>query len=202
MAAVTSQATNPSDNQLTDFGPNEWLVEDMYQQYLADPSSVAPAWHDFFVGYQPFATGAPNGADGSAGATATAAQPTTAPAEAPTPEAAPAAAPAPAATPKAAPKAAAETTIAGAHTAPIRGVAAKIVSNMDASLSVPTATSVRAVPAKLLSDNRIVINNALARGRGGKVSFTHLIGYAMVQALASHPEMNNSFDTVNGKPVT
>ena len=47
---------------------------------------------------------------------------------------------------------------------------------MDASLEVPTATSVRAVPAKLLVDNRIVINNHLARGRGGKVSFTHLIG--------------------------
>ena len=67
---------------------------------------------------------------------------------------------------------------------------------MDASLQVPTATSVRAVPAKLLADNRIVINNHLARGRGGKVSFTHLIGYALVRALAAHPEMNNSFAVV------
>ena len=58
---------------------------------------------------------------------------------------------------------------------------------MDASLQVPTATSVRAVPAKLLADNRIVINNHLARGRGGKVSFTHLIGYALVRALADAP---------------
>ena len=72
---------------------------------------------------------------------------------------------------------------------------------MDASLQVPTATSVRAVPAKLLADNRIVINNHLARGRGGKVSFTHLIGYAVVRALAEHPEMNNSFAVVDGKPV-
>ena len=72
---------------------------------------------------------------------------------------------------------------------------------MDASLAVPTATSVRAVPAKLLADNRIVINNHLARGRGGKVSFTHLIGYAMVRALAEHPEMNNSFAEVDGKPA-
>ncbi len=86
-------------------------------------------------------------------------------------------------------------------TSPIRGVAAKIVENMDASLSVPTATSVRAVPAKLVSDNRIVINNHLARGRGGKVSFTHFIGYAMIRALAAHPEMNNAFGTVDGKPV-
>src|SRR5262249_34699987 len=87
------------------------------------------------------------------------------------------------------------------HTSPIRGVAAKIVQNMDASLTVPTATSVRAVPAKLLSDNRIVINNHLARGRGGKVSFTHLIGWALGKALATHSEMNNSYAVVDGKPT-
>ncbi|HXL16402.1 MAG TPA: multifunctional oxoglutarate decarboxylase/oxoglutarate dehydrogenase thiamine pyrophosphate-binding subunit/dihydrolipoyllysine-residue succinyltransferase subunit, partial [Streptosporangiaceae bacterium] len=66
---------------------------------------------------------------------------------------------------------------------------------------VPTATSVRAVPAKLLIDNRIVINNHLARGRGGKVSFTHLIGYAIIRALAAAPEMNDSYAEVDGKPV-
>ena len=72
---------------------------------------------------------------------------------------------------------------------------------MDASLHVPTATSVRAVPAKLIADNRIVINNHLPRARGGKVSFTHLIGYALVKALADFPEMNNSFAEVDGKPA-
>src|SRR5699024_6190070 len=62
------------------------------------------------------------------------------------------------------------------------------------------ATSVRAVPVKLLFDNRIVINNHLRRARGGKVSFTHLIGYAMIKALESMPEMNHSYIEVNGKP--
>ncbi|KPC68326.1 hypothetical protein ADL26_19620, partial [Thermoactinomyces vulgaris] len=62
-----------------------------------------------------------------------------------------------------------------AGTKPLKGVAAKVAQNMDASLEIPTATSVRAVPAKLLFDNRIVINNHLKRGQGGKVSFTHLI---------------------------
>src|SRR3712207_9552678 len=70
---------------------------------------------------------------------------------------------------------------------------------MDASLEVPTATSVRAVPAKLLVDNRIVINNHLSRGRGGKVSFTHLIGWALVQAVVAHPEMNNTYAEIDGK---
>ena len=72
---------------------------------------------------------------------------------------------------------------------------------MTASLGVPTATSVRAVPAKLLVDNRIVINNHLRRGRGGKVSFTHLIAYAVLTALADMPEMNEAYTEENGKPA-
>src|SRR6202041_2208830 len=73
----------------------------------------------------------------------------------------------------------------------LRGAAARTAVNMTASLSVPTATSVRSIPAKLLVDNRIVINNHLKRGRGGKVSFTHLIAYALVAALRALPEMND-----------
>ena len=72
---------------------------------------------------------------------------------------------------------------------------------MEASLEVPTATSVRAIPAKLLIDNRIVINNHLTRSRGGKVSFTHLIGYALVEALGQMPEMNYSYALDDGKPA-
>jgi len=47
---------------------------------------------------------------------------------------------------------------------------------MEASLGVPTATSVRVAPAKLLEVNRVIVNNQLFRTTGGKVSFTHLIG--------------------------
>ena len=83
----------------------------------------------------------------------------------------------------------------------LRGAPARTVQNMDVSLSVPTATSVRSVPVKLLIDNRTVINNHLARARGGKVSFTHIIGYALVKALNQMPEMNNGFDVVEGKPT-
>jgi 2-oxoglutarate dehydrogenase E1 component len=72
---------------------------------------------------------------------------------------------------------------------------------MEASLEIPTATSVRAVPAKLMVDNRIVINNHLARGRGGKVSFTHIIGFAIVRALREMPDMNVSYTTLEGKPA-
>jgi 2-oxoglutarate decarboxylase len=83
----------------------------------------------------------------------------------------------------------------------LRGPAARVVQNMEASLEVPTATSVRTVPAKLLMDNRVVINNHLARTRGGKVSFTHLIGFAIVEALAEFPAMNVAFALEDGKPA-
>ncbi|TDW66804.1 multifunctional oxoglutarate decarboxylase/oxoglutarate dehydrogenase thiamine pyrophosphate-binding subunit/dihydrolipoyllysine-residue succinyltransferase subunit [Kribbella pratensis] len=83
----------------------------------------------------------------------------------------------------------------------LRGAPARTAQNMETSLTVPTATSVREVPVKLLIDNRIVINNHLKRARGGKVSFTHLIGWALVKALKTLPEMNASYDETDGKPT-
>ncbi len=82
----------------------------------------------------------------------------------------------------------------------LRGPAKAIATNMVTSLEVPTATSVRAIPAKLLIDNRVVINSNLARARGGKVSFTHLIGYAVIRALSQFPSMNVYYDEIDGKP--
>ncbi|MGV8874498.1 MAG: multifunctional oxoglutarate decarboxylase/oxoglutarate dehydrogenase thiamine pyrophosphate-binding subunit/dihydrolipoyllysine-residue succinyltransferase subunit, partial [Rhodococcus sp. (in: high G+C Gram-positive bacteria)] len=82
----------------------------------------------------------------------------------------------------------------------LRGAAAAVAKNMSASLQIPTATSVRAIPAKLMVDNRLVINNHLARTRGGKISFTHLLGYAIVQAVKAFPNMNRHFAEVDGKP--
>ncbi|NHC24246.1 multifunctional oxoglutarate decarboxylase/oxoglutarate dehydrogenase thiamine pyrophosphate-binding subunit/dihydrolipoyllysine-residue succinyltransferase subunit [Nocardioides sp. IC4_145] len=83
----------------------------------------------------------------------------------------------------------------------LRGIAGATAKNMDISLSVPTATSVRNIPVKLLWDNRIVINGHLERARGGKVSFTHLIGYAIVKAIKAQPAMNNTYDEIDGKPT-
>ncbi|WP_305785312.1 multifunctional oxoglutarate decarboxylase/oxoglutarate dehydrogenase thiamine pyrophosphate-binding subunit/dihydrolipoyllysine-residue succinyltransferase subunit [Symbioplanes lichenis] len=204
---MSTQQTS-HENPLADFGPNEWIVDEMYQRYLADPASVDPAWHDFFADYKPAtatkgsivtpdeataanakATAEKAGTDAPAATTVAPVKPTV-----PTP------APAPVEK-KAAPKPAPVAAPTGAKTTTLRGVAARIVQNMDASLEVPTATSVRAVPAKLMVDNRIVINNHLARGRGGKVSFTHIIGYALVRAVMANPEMNNSFAEVDGKPA-
>ncbi|BAJ30741.1 MULTISPECIES: multifunctional oxoglutarate decarboxylase/oxoglutarate dehydrogenase thiamine pyrophosphate-binding subunit/dihydrolipoyllysine-residue succinyltransferase subunit [Kitasatospora] len=210
----------PSSASSTGFGPNEWLVDEIYQQYLQDPASVDRAWWDFFadykpgtevtpvtqaatpVGAQPTPVAAPAAAAPAAPAAPAPvapapAQPVAAPATLPAAPAAPAAPPAPKA---AAPAAAAPAKAAGGpEVIQLRGPAKAVASNMDASLEVPTATSVRAVPAKLLIDNRIVINNHLQRARGGKVSFTHLIGYALVQAVKANPGMNHSYKVEDGK---
>ncbi|GAA2781046.1 multifunctional oxoglutarate decarboxylase/oxoglutarate dehydrogenase thiamine pyrophosphate-binding subunit/dihydrolipoyllysine-residue succinyltransferase subunit [Streptomyces showdoensis] len=206
------------------FGANEWLVDEIYQQYLQDPNSVDRAWWDFFADYKPGAAEAPAAPaattpsassapvtpqTGPAQAAPAAAPAATVPAPAPAP-AKPAAAPvAPAAAP-AKPAAAAPAPVkakeateapAGPELVTLRGPAAAVAKNMNASLEMPTATSVRAVPVKLLFDNRIVINNHLKRARGGKISFTHLIGYAMVQAIKAMPAMNHSFAEKDGKPT-
>ena len=88
------------------------------------------------------------------------------------------------------------------RTTRLKGAAARTAKNMDDSLSMPTATSARAVPAKVLIENRAVINSHLARTRGGKVSFTHLIGWAVVESLTEMPSMNVSYGVDEaGKPV-
>ena len=170
------------------FGPNDWLVDEMYEQYRDDPESVSESWREFFADYR-----TDHRANGGSAARAVPDAPPV-PATAAT-EAPPAPAePAPAAT-------AAAPTGTGTGT-PLRGAAARIAANMEASLAVPTATSARVVPARLLEVNRTILNNHLSRTRGGKVSFTHLIGWAVVRALADVPVMNSSFARgPEGKPA-
>ena len=235
-----------------DFGANDWLLEEMYEQYAVDPSSVDQTWAEYFKAHGAPTTDAGNGAASEA--------PQPQPQQAPEPRAASAETPDSAETPRSAgPK----VTTATAATAPtqapaaqpqdqpaprrtptvekpsptkevrpsapgtrggvpadppspadrpsvaveqpvkttMRGAPARTAKNMEISLAVPTATSVRSLPVKLLIDQRVVINNHLRRARGGKVSYTHIIGYAMVQALKSMPAMNNAYDVLDGKPT-
>ena len=182
------------------FGQNEWLVEEMYRKFREDPASVDPSWHEFLVDYSPEPTTDTQAGNGLPSAPAAPPEP----APAVEPKAAPASGVAPTAPKEAAPakpKAPAVPQPAeGEQVQVLRGAAAAVVKNMNASLEVPTATSVRAIPAKLLIDNRIVINNHLKRTRGGKISFTHLLGYAIVRAVTKFPNMNRHFAEVDGKP--
>src|SRR5690606_17722313 len=97
--------------------------------------------------------------------------------------------------------ASAPTVVPDVDTEAIRGAQAKIVENMEASLGVPTATSIRTIPVKLMSENR-QLNNAYQRYAGGdKVSFTHLIAWAVVKGLKQFPNMNTTFRHDNGTPL-
>jgi len=158
-------------------GPNVWLVEEMYERYLSDPASVSPSWQEFFADYRPGGSGLPPG-----------------PPPRPTPPTPPATGPTvrPPVPATAAPRG--DGAVSPPEGEPLRGAAARIAANMEASLGVPTATSFREVPAKLLEVNRGIINDYLARKQAGKVSFTHIIGFAVVRAIThTTPVMNSTY---------
>jgi 2-oxoglutarate dehydrogenase E1 component len=249
------------DGSSNEFGANEWLVDEMYEQYVADKNSVDRSWWPILESYKPAAAeprstdaGAAGQADDASDGAVTDATPTTAipivgtdadvaaeemtggqpqipdeiteaPADQAPADQAPAqtgSEPATAATdaptkpvarttsveakpapiPAQAPATTPNSVIEEAQdsTAPLRGAAKSLAANMDLSLSIPTATSVRTIPAKLMIDNRIVINNHLRRARGGKVSFTHLIAWAIVDTLREFPSQNVYYDEIDGKP--
>ena len=82
----------------------------------------------------------------------------------------------------------------------IRGGSLRAVENMEASLAVPTATSYRTIPVKLLEENRRIINEYLNAAGRNRISFTHMIAWAIICSLKSHPGINASFDLKNGTP--
>jgi multifunctional 2-oxoglutarate metabolism enzyme len=170
-------------------GPNAWLVDEMFEQFLADPSSVSPAWQEFFADYRRDIDEV--AAERAAPAPAKEARREAAPA--PARAAAPEAVPTPAAPPAPTEE---QPEPAAPPGEPLRGADARVAENMEASLQVPVATSFRNVPAKLLEVNREIVNSYLTRTRGGKVSFTHIIGYAVVRAIMdSSRSLRSTFAT-------
>ena len=228
---MSSQVTGLGVSNEGEFGANEWLVDELYEQFKIDKNSVDKAWWPVLEAYHPVDT------DGGAAAPPAEAAKPPAPAPAtpaPATPAPPAAAPAPAAAvephpvtapipvigaqpvarttarpaapqpipaqaPKVAPSAADQAAEEDRVTV-LRGMPKTLAANMDESLTVPTATSVRTIPAKLMIDNRIVVNNHMSRTRGGKVSFTHLVGWAIIQALKEFPSQNVFYAEIDGKP--
>lgn len=93
------------------------------------------------------------------------------------------------------------TPVAGEDVVPIRGAGVKIIENMDSSLSIPIATSLRSIPVKVLEENRKYINNYFKKTKQGKISFTHIIGWAIVKALKTIPVLNNAFTVIDGSPM-
>src|SRR5215831_18494812 len=156
-----------------EFGANATYVEDLLRQFQHNPNSVDEEWGDYF---QSLLAG-----DGSVKVESR-------------PDAVAPAAPSPAVAPQPAPPT--ETTTG--ERIPIRGPALKIVENMESSLAVPTATSARQIQIKVLDENRRWVNRHLEAQGGGKTSYTHFIAWAMIKALEKYPQMNDSYEEVDG----
>jgi len=193
-----------SEGPASRFGANAWLVDDMYEQYRRDPTSVSDSWREFFENYRPggvnlarpaspepapgavgqvagaggHANGARSQANGAGGRSLSGDR---------------------AAEPGLVSRSSAGPATQVDHSGgdvpnPLRGAALRVAANMTASLGVPTATSFRVVPARLLEVNRRMLNNQLSRtGSAGKISFTHIIAFAVLRALAAVPALNSSF---------
>jgi 2-oxoglutarate decarboxylase len=184
--------TQEQREKLSEFGVNTWFVMELLENYLNNPHSVAEDWQDLFASLN--INGSGNGHSG--------AEEKTFPLDK-----------------KNAPqvkqsevKQGSVKQSGGVNSIPmpqpqageealaIKGVGERIIENMTASLTIPTATSFRAIPVKVLEENRIIINNYLKKNNQGKISFTHIIGWAIVKALGSVHQLNNAFTVIDGAP--
>lgn len=224
-----------------EFGPNDWLAEEMLERYLKDPTSVSDSWRRYFLESlgatqtSELANSLATSTKGNVVQSGTLTSQVQTQVQEASVEAVGTEVP-----PQRAVSAAegsfgrngvVEASSTGAESAPdedfaskietqgnrvtkspdvrprvvedavpLRGVAGKVVENMVASLEVPTATSVRVIPARSLEVNRSMINDHLTRIMAAKVSFTHIISFAVVRALETVPQMNSSFlEDVDGK---
>ncbi len=188
--AQEQNKTDLSEIIAENFGANATYVEGLLARWRGDPSQVDESWRTYF---EELLNGNEPPQDGAGSTTKAAAAPKTDGHRdgggAATAKAAPAKAPA--------------TTTASetrAEATPIRGAALKIVENMEASLSVPTATSQRRIPVKLLDENRRIINRHLEESDRGKASYTHLIAYAILRAIDEFSQLNDGFEVIDNQP--
>src|ERR1035438_228418 len=156
-----------------EFGINSWLEDELYQQYLHDRKTVDDSWTKVFESSKGGAVPSGNGT--------------------PVHSTIPNGTPAPAV--PAAPEASADQELI-----PLRGAAARIAENMNASLSVPLATSQRVIPVKVIDENRRIVNEHRALTGKSKISYTHIVGWAIVKAVQSNPTLNHAYAEINGEP--
>jgi 2-oxoglutarate dehydrogenase E1 component len=187
--AQEQNKTDFSEIIAENFGANATYVEGLLARWRSDPALVDESWRAYFEEL----LGA-NGASEPSGQSPTKTAPQTdghgdGKAAAPTKVATARTTPRPA------------TSEARTEATPIRGAALKIVENMEASLSVPTATSQRRIPVKLLDENRRIINRHLEENDRGKASYTHLIAYAILRAIDQYPQLNDGFEMIDAQAM-
>jgi len=153
---------------------NAGFAQALYEEYLRDPASVDEAWRELFqrgiVGERPPSAAAEQASPSPTSSTTSSAPLGSGDAASPTRD-------------------------------EIKGPAARLAANMEASLSVPTATTFRQIPVAVLERRRAQLNAAIAATQQDlKVSFTHLIAFALVEAVTQHPSMAHAFQRTEGTP--
>jgi len=172
--------------KLAEFGVNTWFVMELLESFINNPNSVGKDWQDLFSGLNIASNGKisiqnekSNGsAETESGRNrnfSNQSNNSLLPVNLPQPQ-------------------------QGEEAIQIKGVGERIIENMTSSLTIPIATSFRAIPVKVLEENRIIVNNYLKKTNSGKISFTHIIGWAIVKAIASIPALNNAYTVIEGNP--
>lgn len=157
--------------KIAEFGVNTWFVLELLEEYLNDPESVGEDWQKLFSSFN-------IKANEKRKAEKTAVQE----------------------------KAIHDVSVVfpqlqeGEEAIPVRGAGERIIENMNSSLAIPTASSLRTIPVKILEENRRIINQYFKKTGRRKISYTHIIGWAIVKAAIEMPVMNNSFAVVDGTP--
>src|SRR6266700_2944899 len=158
-----------------EFGINSWLEDELYQEYLYERKTVDDSWKKVFESNGGTAVTSGNGAQ---------LQP-------------------PSVVPNGTPAAVAPAehqSSPSEQLIPLRGAAARIAENMNASLSIPIATSQRVIPVKVIDENRRIVNEHRVLIGKSKVSYTHIIGWAIVQAVQANPTLNHAYAEINDEP--
>ena len=159
-------------------GINSWFEDELREQYEHDRTLVDESWKKLFDSNgHPVAAAVPVKSTASAAATTSVA-----------------AVPRVASGPPPAPPAGDEAVV-------MRGAAANIAKNMAESLAIPLASSQRTIPVKVVDENRQILNHHRTLTGKSKISYTHLIGWAIIQAVKEVPSINHAFSGSTAEPV-
>ena len=192
---------------------NSWLEQELFQEFVHDKQSVDNSWKAVFE------ADASKPETGEGAKLAAAPAPLSESTEAPVVAIQPAVDPPPVisnlAPPNVPPTAAQSAVMTTAKVpaaplglalsasdklVPLRGAPMRVAENMIASLSVPTATSQRTIPVKVIDENRRLLNHMRELHGKSKISYTHLTAWAIVRSLKSQPGVNDAFAEVDGAP--
>ena len=197
---MSAEASDPLlETLVNDFGGNYVFALDVLEQYRSDRHSVDASWREYFdkalgVPSEPDPPSRGKGGDGASGRGAAVAKESARKGTLVRQE------PAAVSARDRSKAVAIPAILPGDIAQPIRGGAVRIVENMEQSLSIPTATSIRTIPVRTLEENRRILNKHRESLGKSKISFTHLVAWAILRTLDTFPRLNDAYAELEGQP--